>query len=136
MTKLDFLKAQMKKISEYKIIGIYFLAFVLVISIVKIFFIPNLLSTDHFLNWDAIHYFTIKNKGYDTGFIVAFFPLFPLVWKGLHVGVYGIVLFNAFLFLTSFYFLIKNLNLKLSELLLYLSIPSFLFFYLREFLCA
>lgn len=104
--------------------------FAALIVVLRQFWFHDLLSTSNFLNWDAQHYQYIKEFGYE-GFRVAFFPLFPLIWKISDLGVHGIVLLNGTVFLISFYLLIKMLQIKdLKEILIYLSIPSFIFFYL------
>ena len=119
----------MKKNIEIKIISFYLVLVAGVLGLIHIFISPYILSASNFLNWDAKHYHWIASKGYE-GFRVAFFPLFPLIWRFLTVGATGIVIFNSLLFLISFYFLIKSLQLKRFEIVLYLSIPSFIFFYL------
>ena len=123
----------MKNSSTYKIISFYLLGFAFLIGTIQVLFLPHLFSEQNLLNWDAIHYFSISKKGYDSSFIVAFFPLFPMIWKFLHLGIYGIVFFNAILFLISFSALVKTMHLKREEVLLFLSVPSFLFFYLQHF---
>jgi hypothetical protein len=112
-----------------KIIAAYFLVFVSVVFLLNQLFIPGLLAPGHFLNWDAQHYYWISQNGYE-GFRVAFFPLFPFVWKGLSLGIHGITIFNAATFLVAFFFLVKELKSSIPETVLYLSIPSFLFFFL------
>jgi len=119
----------MRKLKEIQIIGIYIILFVLIIGSITFFASPQLLSNSNFLNWDAAHYHWVVLKGYNW-FRVAFFPLFPMIWKVLGVGVYGIILFNASVFLFSFYVLVKSLGVIRSEIVLYLSVPSFIFFYL------
>ncbi len=114
---------------ELNAIVLYIFSFSIIIFLVKLLFYPGLLAERNFLYWDAEHYYWIKNNGYE-GFRVAFFPLFPLVWKFLTVGVYGISLFNAIVFLTSYYLLVRLLKISIPETVLYLSIPSFIFFYL------
>jgi len=112
-----------------KIISVYFLVFASVVFLLNQWFVPGLLAPEHFLNWDAQHYYWIRNNGYE-GFHVAFFPLFPFTWKGLSLGIHGIAIFNGATFLAAFYFLVKELKSSLPETVLYLSIPSFLFFFL------
>lgn len=108
---------------------IYSVIVCLIIGLINLFYIPNLLNEAHFLNWDAEHYFWIKENGYE-GFRVAFFPFFPLLWRMLSCSIFGIVLVNALVFLISFYFIVKSLNTSTFETLLYLSIPSCIFFFL------
>ncbi len=114
---------------EIKIIGIYIIGFLLLLFILKSIFFPNLFSQDHFLNWDAEHYNSIRKEGYQ-GFLVAFFPLFPAIWKITNLSVYGIVILNTVLYLISVYYLFLKLKLTSLELILYLSIPSAVFYYL------
>jgi hypothetical protein len=111
------------------LILLYPLVFFLLVTGIAHFSFPGIFSRENFLNWDAEHYFWIKNKGYE-GFRVAFFPLFPLIWKTLHLNVYGIVVFNTLVFLSAFYVLTDKLKSDLKQTVLYLSIPSFCFFFL------
>lgn len=89
----------------------------------------NLLAESMFLHWDAEHYYYIKEKGYE-GFRIAFFPLFPLLWKMTQLNVWGAAFMNALIFLISYFLMVKLLKLNLRETLLFISIPSFIFFYL------
>lgn len=120
----------MKKYPELQTIAAYVILFALTILILRQFWFNDLLDRANFLHWDAQHYHSIKDNGYE-GFRVAFFPLFPLAWRLLHVGVYGISVINALVFLASFYFLIRELKIrKMEEIAVYLSIPGFFFFFL------
>lgn len=119
----------MKITKEIKLISLYTVLFISIIFIIKSFFNPELLNTKNFLNSDAEHYYWIKNFGYE-GFRVAFFPLFPMIWKVLSLSIIGIVFFNSLLFLCSFYALIRVLKATPIETLLYLTIPSLIFCYL------
>ncbi len=127
--------------SDIVAIFIYVLVFVLSLVGIQQIWSSELFDTIHFLNWDADHYNFIKEKGYQD-FRLAFFPLFPLIWRFLDVGVYAIILINSLIFFLSFYLLIKSLEIKeVKEILMYLSIPSFVFFYLPYsesifFLCS
>jgi len=130
----------MKKYTEIKILGIYILFFATIILCLKLIFFNELLNIKNFLNCDAEHYLWIKEYGYE-GFRVAFFPLFPLIWKLLNVNITGIVLINGVIFLCSFYILIRDLKTSVYETLIYISIPSFIFFFLPYtesifFLCS
>ncbi|MCX6350690.1 MAG: hypothetical protein NTX03_02390 [Bacteroidetes bacterium] len=110
------------------IIGIYVAAFVVAMLLLNSFYLPDLLIPRHFINFDAWHYAIIKNAKYQGGDI-AFFPLFPMLWKLSGLGVYGISALNALLFLLAFYFLVKELGATPMQTVFYLSIPSFLFMY-------
>lgn len=114
---------------KIKIIVLYLISFAAILFLISQLYYPELLRVQNFLNWDAEHYHWIKKNGYE-GFRIAFFPLFPTIWKILSCGVYGIVIINALVFLLSYYFLSKLLNLNTLEVLLYLSIPSCIFYYL------
>lgn len=120
----------MKRHIELKTIVVYILLFVLTIIILQQIWFKDLFDSLNFLNGDAGHYHYIKDNGYQ-GFRVAFFPLFPLIWRFFSVDIFGIVFFNSLFFLVAFFILIKGFNIRrLSEVALYLSIPSFIFFYL------
>lgn len=114
---------------KIKVILIYLICFAAIIFLIEQFFYPGFLRAQNFLNWDGEHYYWIKKFGYKD-FRVAFFPLFPLTWKFLHLNIFGIILFNVSVFSLAFYFLARKLKLNTQETLLYLSIPSFCFFFL------
>lgn len=103
--------------------------FCLVLGILRFVFYPALFSESNFLNWDAKHYDYIRKNGY-AGFRIAFFPLFPMLWKIFGFNVFGILFFNAVIYFTAFYVLIKSMILKSYETILYLSIPSSIFYFL------
>ncbi|MDP2236599.1 MAG: hypothetical protein Q8J88_09215 [Bacteroidales bacterium] len=115
--------------SVLKTITYYAVSLLLIVILADRFFIEGLLNSANFLNWDAMHYARIKDVGYN-GFDVAFFPFLPLIWKHLSLGVGGMVVFNALLYLTSLYFLLRSLKSSVFDTLLFLSIPSAIFFYL------
>ena len=132
----------MKKIFDSKalIIGVYASLFVLIALAVSQSWFDQPITPENFLYWDAEHYDFIRKYGYQD-FRVAFFPLFPLFWKLLPIDGIGISLVNALIFLTSFYFLITSYKVRSIESILYLTIPSFIFFYLPYseslfFLCS
>ena len=131
----------MKKYSDVLTILIYLILFSISLFIIKYFWIKDLFNSENFINADAEHYHTIMKHGY-KGFTVGFFPLFPLIWRSLSTGIHGIVFINGIIFLISFYFIIKGLNIqKLIHIVFYLSIPSFIFFFLpfteaTFFLCS
>lgn len=84
------------------------------------------------INWDAVFFKSIVTDGYEyipyTGTNLAFFPLFPLLWKITGLSAIGISVLNIIVFSTSFILLFKDKTEELMILLLLLSIPSFIFF--------
>lgn len=93
-----------------------------------------LLNNTNLCHWDADWYFRIQKTGYSyvegQQGTLAFFPLFPLVWKFTLLSGKGISLLNLFIFSVSFYFLARTLKLGLASSLLFLSTPSLLFCFL------
>jgi hypothetical protein len=116
-------------LNRAKYIFFYLCLVIFSVSILHFILYPKLVSAPHFLNWDAVHYQWIKENGYE-GFRIAFFPLFPFLWKILGVGVYGMVAVNFVVFLVSFYYLQKSFHFSSKEVLLFLTIPSGLFYFL------
>src|SRR5690606_11192213 len=89
--------------------------------------------TNHnLINWDAVFLKSIVTDGYEyvpySGTNLAFFPLFPLLWKVTGFSPVGISIFNAFLFLASLTLLLRRKQVDFIILLILLSIPSFIFF--------
>lgn len=65
------------------------------------------------IQWDASHYYEIKENGYRKlaadghQYHFAFFPLFPTIWEMTGLSPVGIVFFNALLFALGFFILLK-----------------------------
>ena len=110
-------------------IGYYIGAFILLLSL--LYFRNNfcLLSNDSFLNWDAEHYYFIKNNGYDHG-RTAFFPLFPFVWKLMHLTPIGMGIVNFGIFIIAVTSLLNELKLSTLKSFLLLSVPGLFFMFL------
>lgn len=109
----------------------YFGAFVL-LQIFSYYFLNGrwLLNVDSFLNADAEHYYYISQRGYE-GFRFAFFPLFPLLWKLIGVGIFPIVLLNTLLFLICFSAITSLFKIEnKTELILLASFPCFIFMFI------
>lgn len=90
-----------------------------------------LLSNANLRHWDAEWYFKIKKAGYDymagRQGTLAFFPLFPFLWKFSFLNETGISLVNMLIFSVSFFYLAKTLKLGFTSSLFFLSTPSLLF---------
>jgi hypothetical protein len=86
------------------------------------------------VRWDAEWYNSIRAHGYFysdlTMSSVAFFPLFPMVWRVTNLGPIGISLFNLALASASLYMLYRGLHLRPIVMLLFAAFPSSMFLYL------
>jgi hypothetical protein len=58
---------------------------------------------------------------------MAFFPLFPFVWKITGLNAIGISLLNLLIFSIAYYFICLHLRLSIAQRFLFLSTPSLLF---------
>ncbi|HSC39269.1 MAG TPA: hypothetical protein VLD19_15405, partial [Chitinophagaceae bacterium] len=93
-----------------------------------------LLNNTTLTHWDAEWYYRINTMGYyyvegQMG-TLAFFPLFPFVWKFTLLNSAGISILNLLIFSVSFFYLARMLKLGLTSSLLFLSTPSLLFCFL------
>ncbi len=83
------------------------------------------------LKMDAGWYWNIRQNGYHytpgQQSNVAFYPLFPWVWRWTGVGYLGIVLINIGVLLFSLYLLVVTYEVEQRYLLLLLATPSLIF---------
>lgn len=112
-------------ITHFSLIGISYTLFYFLCDGVHL---PN---DTNLLNWDAIWYYRIKELGYyyqeDQQGPLAFFPLFPFVWKFSTLNQQEISLLNLLIFSISFYVIAKQLAFDYLTSLIFLSTPSLLF---------
>lgn len=91
-------------------------------------------DSENIVVWDAFWYDSIKTKGYQYFWYMpsnsAFFPLFAYLWSASHLGSIGISIFNFTLFVLSLNLLYRSFNISIKNLLVFISIPSILFFYI------
>ncbi|MBK6835357.1 MAG: hypothetical protein IPG89_14245 [Bacteroidetes bacterium] len=122
---------QAKNFSKYLVltIGYYIAAFVLLFSLLYFKNKISLISNTTFLNWDAAHYYVVKNNGYDQ-INTAFFPLFPFFWKLLHLTPIGIGIVNFGIYTLAVSALLNELKLSTLKSFLLLSVPSIYFMFL------
>ncbi|HEY8401961.1 MAG TPA: hypothetical protein VIK89_11900 [Cytophagaceae bacterium] len=104
----------------------------LVYSILLYFNIFN--SCPHNSNlvqWDSGWYKSIVDSGYNyvpgQQSNLAFFPLFPYLWKALSASALAISLFNFFITMTSFALLFKYFKLESKYFFVLMSTPSLFF---------
>jgi hypothetical protein len=95
--------------------------------------IHTLPSASSLMQWDASWYRSIVDSGYsyvqDSQSNVAFFPLFPYLWKITGVGAAGISLINLSLLIAGMSILRAAFRIDNAVFLLLLSIPSLFFCY-------
>jgi general stress protein CsbA len=100
-----------------------------VVVINELFFDIDLLHPK--LRMDASWYWKISQEGYSytpgKQSSVAFYPLFPLLWKWTGLGYLGIVLVNMGLLLSSLYLLATEYRIRGFHLLILLAVPSLVF---------
>lgn len=116
-------------------IVLYAVTFFLVYSFLFLFnYINTLPNNSNLIMWDAVWYDSIRMKGYEFFWYMpsnsAFFPLFSYVWKALHLNGIGISIFNFILFISGLLLLIKQFLPETNKVLLYLSLPTSIFFFL------
>lgn len=120
-----------KNFSKYLVltIGYYTAAFVFLFSLLYFKNKISLISNSTFLNWDAAHYYVVKNNGYDL-VNTAFFPLFPFFWKLLHLTPIGIGIVNFGIYILAVAALLNELKLSTLKSFLLLSVPGVFFMFL------
>lgn len=109
--------------------------FISVYSLLYIFNVvqefPSKISLDH---WDVGWYKSIISDGYSftegKQSNVAFFPLFPYLWKYLGLSIIGITIFNYILSYTTIILLSINYKLDRIQTLLIATTPPLLFTFL------
>lgn len=83
-----------------------------------------------FLQWDAIHYFDIAQKGYSYEYSLAFFPFMPYIWKFSFLPAFLIGLFHVLIVSYGIIRLQKLLNFNHRLFWFWLILPSTIFFHL------
>jgi hypothetical protein len=86
------------------------------------------------LRWDALHYHSIRAGGYrfvaHAQCNAGFFPLFPYLWRGLGLSAVGVGALNYGLAVAAVLALAWGLGLWRPAVLLYMALPTSVFFYL------
>ena len=118
--------------SSLQVLGLHLLLLASLTSALYCFGIIRFLPSEATLrNWDVVWYEQIKSNGYSYSpqgiSNVAFFPLFPYLWRYSGLGLLGISLVNAGVFLASATWLARRLALPARLQLLVLSTPVLLF---------
>jgi hypothetical protein len=128
----------LKKHLDTKTLQTFFIHFLLLICVYSLllkFDVVQVFPNNYNLyKWDVFWYDQIKENGYlylpSQTCNLAFFPLFPYMWKLLNLSAIYMSVINVLLFTFSYCSLIKRFNVSRLQLLILLSIPSTLFFFL------
>ena len=92
------------------------------------------LEDNSYITWDAGWYLSINVHGYswnpDHQSSVAFFPLFPFLWKLLCLNPMGIAVFNSILYAFTAMIFFRFFKLSILQKLFLMSIPCLMFCYL------
>ncbi len=121
----------MKEYLKYFGIGLSYYTGVILISLA--YFLNNssaALSEKVFLFYDAVHYYNVALQGYNSHYEVAFFPLFPFVWKLSGASLIGISFLNALVYISCIVLVGKSEKLSSINYLIALAIPSAVFYFI------
>ncbi len=117
-------------LNYFAIAVIYYVAIIALSLSYFVFFEHSKLDLKIFDYLDAAHYYAIFQNGYASTIDMAFFPLFPFVWKALHFDIVQISIFNAFLYIGCLAFIGKEEKLKSLDYILILTIPNAVFYFI------
>jgi hypothetical protein len=131
--KINLLK---KSLTNYIVlIGVHLsLLFTLYIIFSFLELIKGFPTNGSVFQWDVAWYKSIKDHGYffnkGEQSNVAFFPLFPLIWKHTFLSPIGISIVNIVFLYAGVFLLNRTYNLDSKKTLLILSVPSLFFCYI------
>ncbi|MBE8714806.1 hypothetical protein [Sphingobacterium hungaricum] len=94
-------------------------------------FIHTIPNNNNLINWDGKWYSSIVENGYvyiESMCNIAFFPLFPLIWKLTGFNPINISIFNFLIFLLSYLWILWGKNFSIISILFLLTLPSVIFF--------
>jgi len=86
------------------------------------------IESNSLIHFDALHYQQIALHGYKNE-SSAFFPLFPTLWRLTGLGAIGISILNGSFFAFATIMLIKEFNIEIKALLIFLFLPSLFFLF-------
>lgn len=90
--------------------------------------ITNAPTSESLISWDAGWFNSVRDHGYQAPnggqSNIPFFPLFPYLWRLLGPGGFWISIVNGALFLVGMAWLGRTFELRRSQVLLLLSVPS------------
>lgn len=88
---------------------------------------------DNLLKWDATWYNSIRTNDYSYATNIqsnsGFYPLFPIVWRVLHVSALQMSVINGLLSLLALAMLSKAYEISPFQSLIFISLPSLFFLY-------
>jgi len=88
------------------------------------------ITNENVLNWDGVHYYSIKEDGYsiEQEWKFAFFPLFSYIWKLSTLSPSKVIFLNFSMFMLGLLLLAFLFKQKWKNTLLLLSLPMFVVF--------
>jgi hypothetical protein len=110
------------------VVGGYTILFILLVELIYYIGHGRTIGSSALVRFDAEHYQSIANNGY-VHFRQAFFPLFPLVWRWLHLTPISASVLNIICYFVGVTWLSWTLGVRLNTLVIFLALPSALFFY-------
>ena len=91
----------------------------------------QIIQLSNIFQWDAGWYKSIVDNGYvfkeNEQSNLAFYPLFPLFWKFLHVSYIGVSIYNLILYLAALVIINTVFKLGYKKTLIFASLPSMFF---------
>lgn len=100
------------------------------IFILNYFSETGFLQVSNFSRFDSAHYLGIAKNGYVTVKSVAFFPLFPYLWRCLNSSVALAMLINGFIFISFSSWLGYKFDFSRVQFLVVISLPSSCFYFI------
>lgn len=125
----------LKTSRPYTAFPVYLIAFVAVYAALHACCGLPFPTSESIVRYDAIFFREIRDTGSityvpNTPCNAGFSPVFPYVWRWLHVPALAMSLINFALFAGALLVLANDLKLSARQVLLYLSIPSTMFFFI------
>jgi hypothetical protein len=110
---------------------LHIVAVVLIMWLLSLFNIMQFPAGDKVYHWDSGWYYSIVKEGYNyqhnAQCNLAFFPLFPFIWKWAGLGNGGISILNCIFLLGGLVVLAEAYQFSIKELLFYAATPSLMF---------
>jgi len=133
----EYSKVKLTSVIDQIPLKLYGMHFFILFVLYQVFSLTGLTGTtptnSNLLQWDTGWYVSIMHGGYHyypgQQCNLAFYPLFPYLWRVLHLSAVGMSIFNLILMLSGLSLLRQCFHINLRTLLLALSAPCLFFCY-------